>query len=346
MDWYMEVCEARQARPLRWVVTGVAGFIGSHLLQRLLELGQNVVGVDNFSNGHPGNLEDVRDAVGSARWGGFNFIEGDIRDLEVCRRACGGADRVLHQAALGSVPRSLDDPITSHQSNVDGFLNMLVAARDAGVGRMVYASSSSVYGDDATLPKLEGRTGQVLSPYALTKLINEQYAKVFAKCYGFRPIGLRYFNVFGPRQDPNGPYAAVIPKWLNALLAGQAGLLFGDGGTSRDFCYVANVVQANLLAAEAPESELGKVFNVSYGGTTSLSELYRLLQERVAKGNGGLWPPDPILQPPRAGDIRHSQADLGAIQAGLGYAPTHSVPQGLDILVPWFAARHGRAVDA
>lgn len=339
MERYQELCENLRRQPLHWAVTGAAGFIGSHLVARLLELGQRVVALDNFSNGHPRNLEEIRQLVGEEAWKSLTFIEGDIRDLETCHRVCQGADVLLHQAALGSVPRSIKDPINSHQSNVDGFLNILVAARDAGITRTVYASSSSVYGDDPLLPKVESRTGQVLSPYALTKSINEQYARVFARCYGFRAIGLRYFNVFGPRQDPNGPYAAVIPRWLDALYEGNPCTIFGDGETSRDFCFVANVVQANLLAAFAPEGEWGKVYNVSYGGTTSLKDLYRMIQERVILTRPGKAEREPLFGPQREGDIRHSQADLSAIKTGLGYRPTHSVAQGLDVLVPWFAAR-------
>ncbi|HET8715014.1 MAG TPA: SDR family oxidoreductase [Holophagaceae bacterium] len=339
MTRYEALCEDLRRAPRRWLVTGVAGFIGSNLLQRLLELDQEVVGLDNFSTGKPENLEDVRGCVSPAAWSRFRFIEGDIRDLDACRAACEGVDAVLHQAALGSVPRSIQDPIASHQSNVDGFLNMLVAARDAGVKRLAYASSSSVYGDDPGLPKVESRIGNPLSPYALTKAIDEQYAAVFARTYGFRAIGFRYFNVFGPRQNPNGPYAAVMPKWLAALMAGETCTIHGDGKTSRDFCFIANAVQANLLAGDAPESALGEVFNVSYGGTTSITDLYGMIADRLAAIVPGFRRQDPAYGPPRDGDIRHSQADLSKITAHLGYAPTHSVAQGLDELVPWFAAR-------
>ncbi|WP_026853202.1 SDR family oxidoreductase [Geothrix fermentans] len=339
MSLYQALCQDLQASPKRWLVTGVAGFIGSNLLQKLLELDQTVVGLDNFSTGNPANLESVRECVPASAWERFTFIEGDTRDLATCQRACAGAEVVLHQAALGSVPRSIKDPIASHQSNVDGLLNMLVAARDAGVRRMAYASSSSVYGDDAGLPKVEARTGRPLSPYALTKVIGEQYAAIFARTYGFRTIGLRYFNVFGPRQNPNGPYAAVMPRWLQALVDGETCAIHGDGETSRDFCFVANAVQANLLVSVAPDSALGEVFNVSYGGTTSLTRLYWMIADRLALAHPGFQRKDPVYGPPREGDIQHSQADLSKIKAHLGYAPTHSVAQGLDELVPWFAAR-------
>lgn len=338
MTRYQDLCRQLQERPRTWLVTGVAGFIGSNLLQRLLELDQAVVGLDNFSTGNPRNLESVREASSPAAWKRFTFHEGDIRDLEMCRTACAGVDVVLHQAALGSVPRSIKDPITSHQSNVDGFLNMLVAARDAQVKRMVYASSSSVYGDDPGLPKVEARTGNPLSPYALNKVIDEGYAGVFGRAYGFKPIGLRYFNVFGPRQDPEGPYAAVMPKWIAALIAGETCLIHGDGETSRDFCYVANAVQANILAGNAGEEHLGEVFNVSYGGTTTLTQLYGMIAERLQALRPGLACPAPSYTAPRPGDIRHSQADLSKIKGMLGYEPTHSVAEGLDVLVPWFSA--------
>jgi UDP-N-acetylglucosamine 4-epimerase len=334
----MDLCEQLRGSQKTWLVTGVAGFIGSNLLQRLLNLDQVVVGLDNFSTGNPHNLESVRGKVKPEAWDRFRFQQGDIRDLDQCRMACQGVDVVLHQAALGSVPRSIKDPITSHQSNVDGFLNMLVAARDAKVQRFVYASSSSVYGDDPGLPKVESRTGNPLSPYALNKVIDEGYAAVFGRAYGFKPIGLRYFNVFGPRQDPNGPYAAVMPKWIAAMLKGETCQIFGDGETSRDFCFVANAVQANLLAGTASEGSLGEVFNVSYGGTTSLTQLYWMISERLGVIRRDLVAKDPVYAPAREGDIRHSQADLSKIKTLLGYEPTHSVAEGLDELVPWFAS--------
>jgi UDP-N-acetylglucosamine 4-epimerase len=321
--------------PRRWVVTGAAGFIGSNLVETLLSLGQEVVGLDNFSTGHPRNLDEAQDAAGDAG-GSFRFIEGDVRDLEACRAACDGADYVLHQAALGSVPRSLADPITSHASNVDGFVNMLVAARDAGVRRFVFASSSSVYGDHPDLPKREALTGRPLSPYAVTKAVNELYAAVFQRSYGMETIGLRYFNVFGPRQDPEGPYAAVIPRWVAALLRCEPCEIFGDGETSRDFCYVANAVQANLLAATAPSESSDAVYNVACGGRTTLRELYAALRRGLAADLPAGTPEEPVYRPFRPGDVRHSQADVSAAAGKLGYAPTHSVAQGLAEALPWY----------
>lgn len=315
--------------PRRWLITGVAGFIGSNLLEALLLLGQEVVGLDNFSAGSPANLVEVQRRVGSKAWSRFAFQEGDIRDLETCRRACQGAQLVLHQAALGSVPKSIKLPEFFHANNVDGFLNVLLAARDAQVESFVYASSSSVYGDSQGLPKVEDSIGRPLSPYALTKAINEQYAALFARVYGFRGIGLRYFNVFGPRQDPEGAYAAVIPRWLAQLRRGETCAIYGDGETSRDFCYVKNVVQANLLAALAPEDAWDRIYNVACGETTTLNELFRLLRD-------GLLPEHPELEDQtashlsaREGDIRHSLADLRAAQGQLGYEPSHSVAAGI-----------------
>lgn len=342
MNSYQDLCSRLKSEPTRWLVTGVAGFIGSNLLQRLLELDQTVIGLDNFSTGKPANLESVKGLVRPEAWARFRFIEGDIRNPKDCTAACEGAEVVLHQAALGSVPRSMQDPVSTHQSNVDGFLNLLVAARDRGVQRMVYASSSSVYGDDPGLPKIESRTGAPLSPYALSKVMDEQYAAVFGRCYGFKPIGLRYFNVFGPRQDPSGPYAAVMPIWTQAMIKGETCIIHGDGETTRDFCFVANAVQANLLAGMAPEEALGEVFNVSCGGTTSLNQLYSLIAERIGKLSAGFAKRDPEHRPPRAGDIRHSQADLSKIRSFLGYEPTHSVEEGLDEMVPWYVANLSR----
>ena len=338
MSRYLELCTELKNHPTRWLITGVAGFIGSNILQRLLELDQVVVGLDNFSTGSPSNLDSVKEQVPLEAWERFRFIEGDIRKLDDCMRACEGVEVVLHQAALGSVPRSIKDPITSHQSNVDGFLNILVAARDSGVKRMVYASSSSVYGDDPGLPKVEAKTGLPLSPYALTKAIDEQYAAVFGRSYGFKPIGLRYFNVFGPRQDPDGPYAAVMPRWTQALLKGETCSIHGDGETSRDFCFVANAVQANMLAGMADEEASGEVFNVSYGGATSLTQLFWMITERIEKLRPDFVRKDPQYTPPRAGDIRHSQADLEKIKTYLGYVATHSVAEGLDEMVPWYVS--------
>lgn len=317
----------------RWLVTGAAGFIGSHLVETLLAAGQDVVALDNFATGYRSNLEAA--VAGAGGRGRFEFLEADIAELGACERACRGVRYVLHQAALGSVPRSMKDPIASHRANVDGFLNMLCAARDAKVARFVYASSSSVYGDDPVLPKLESRTGRVLSPYAATKHINEIYAGVFQRSYGLETVGLRYFNVFGPRQDPNGAYAAVIPRWYAALARGEACEIYGDGLTSRDFCFVANAVQANLRAALAEGLAVtDTVYNVSVGGKTSLNELYRFIRAEVATRKPEVARLEPRYQPARPGDIRDSQANIDKIVAALGYAPTHDVAQGLAQTTP------------
>ncbi|MBL8922347.1 MAG: SDR family oxidoreductase [Myxococcaceae bacterium] len=325
---------AALASPQRWLVTGAAGFIGSHLVEQLLAAGQRVVGLDNFVTGKRANLDDAVAKAGQGARERFSFVEGDITSLETCQRVCAGVDFVLHQAALGSVPRSIKDPLASHRANVDGFVNMLVASRDAKVKRFVYASSSSVYGDDPTLPKQEARTGRVLSPYAATKHVNEVYAQVFERTYALQTVGLRYFNVFGPRQDPNGPYAAVIPRWMALLFAGQPCDLNGDGSTSRDFCFVLNAVQANLRAALAPGEDVSDcVYNVAVGDKTSLSELYQLIRERVAKTVPAVKSLEPRRQPFRPGDIKDSQADISRARQHLGYAPTHTVAQGLELTV-------------
>jgi UDP-N-acetylglucosamine 4-epimerase len=327
-----------RAQPQTWLVTGVAGFIGSHLLETLLGLGQRVVGLDSFATGHRHNLDAVRAIVGEAAWANFNFIEGDIRNLADCQRACAGVDRVLHQAALGSVPRSLADPITTNAANITGFLNMLVAARDAGVKRFVYAASSSTYGDHPALPKVEHTIGKPLSPYAVTKYVNELYADVFGRCYGLGTIGLRYFNVFGPRQDPNGAYAAVIPKWAAAMLQGEPVLINGDGETSRDFCFVANAVQANLLAAmTTDEAAVNQVYNVAVGDQTTLNGLHQLLFEALAVAQPGLVALAPKYRDFRAGDVRHSRADTSKASAQLGYRPSHDIQAGLAVAAGWYA---------
>jgi UDP-N-acetylglucosamine 4-epimerase len=321
-------------------VTGCAGFIGSNLVESLLSLGQRVVGLDNFATGFRHNLDDVRENVGADAWSRFTFIEGDIRDLATCHAACREVEIVLHQAALGSVPRSIKDPIASHQANVDGFLNMLVAAKDAGVARFVFASSSSVYGDHPDLPKVEERIGKPLSPYALTKAIGEQYAAVFAHTYGFKAIGLRYFNVFGRRQNPEGAYAAVIPKWVGTLLRGGTCQINGDGETSRDFCYIANVVQANLLAGTvATEEALGQIYNVSFGGRTTLKDLFGFIRDGLASSRPDLRDQAPVYAPFRDGDVRHSQANTSKIRSLLGYEPTHDISAGLRETLDWYAAR-------
>lgn len=329
--------------PRRWLVTGAAGFIGSHLLETLLRHDQHVVGLDNFATGHRHNLDQVRELVTAERWARFRFLEGDIRDFQLCRGACDGVDFVLHQAALGSVPRSLADPLTSNAVNVDGFLNMLAAARDAKVERFVYAASSSTYGDHPDLPKIEERIGRPLSPYAVTKLVNELYADVFARSYGIAAIGLRYFNVFGPRQDPEGAYAAVIPKWIAAMIRGDAVQINGDGQTSRDFCFVANAVQANLLAAVAQRDTPGHaVYNVAVGERTTLNELHALMAADAGRCRPGLDVPPPQYREFRAGDVQHSQAAIDKACRGLGYAPTHRIGDGLAITVAWHCDRAGQ----
>lgn len=332
----------REVPPQSWLVTGCAGFIGSHLTATLLAAGQRVVGLDNFATGHRHNLDEVRREVGEAAWASMRFIEGDIADPDVCRTACAGIDFVLHQAALGSVPRSLADPLTTHRANATGFLNMLVAAKEASVKRFVYAASSSTYGDSPTLPKVEDVIGRPLSPYAVTKYLNELYADVFGRCYGLPTLGLRYFNVFGPRQDPNGAYAAVIPRWVASMLRGEVCAINGDGETSRDFCYVRNVVQANLLAALTRHDDaLHQVYNVAVGERTTLTQLHGLLAAEVEKLTPGLHVAAPRYGDFRAGDVRHSLADIGKAGRLLGYAPTHTVRQGIVEAVPWYV-RQGR----
>jgi UDP-N-acetylglucosamine 4-epimerase len=324
----------------RWLVTGAAGFIGSHLVETLLALGQEVVSLDNFSTGSRRNLEEVRDAVGDDAWRRHTLIEGDIVDPGTCRRACEGVAVVLHQAALGSVPRSLEHPLVTHAANATGFVNMLVAARDARVARFVYAASSATYGDHPDLPKVEDRIGRPLSPYAVTKLLNELYADAFGRCYGMASVGLRYFNVFGPRQDPEGAYAAVIPRWLRAMLRGERVTIWGDGATSRDFCYVANAVQANLRAALATApAALNEVYNVAVGAQTSLDELHRMLRGVLQERRPDVPAPSPEYGPFRAGDVRHSLADIGKAQRLLGYVPTHDLRAGLAAALPWYVAR-------
>jgi UDP-N-acetylglucosamine/UDP-N-acetylgalactosamine 4-epimerase len=331
MTAYDDLLARLPTAPRRWLVTGAAGFIGSHLVETLLRHGQAVIGLDNFATGRKSNLADVERLVGAQAWQRFELIEGDIRERSTCDRACDGVDVVLHQAALGSVPRSIADPATSHAVNVDGFVNMLLAARDAKVPRFVYAASSSTYGDHPALPKVEDTIGKPLSPYAVTKLVDELYADVFARCYGIDAVGLRYFNVFGPRQDPNGPYAAVIPRWAAAMLEGRTVTIHGDGQTSRDFCFVANAVQANVLAADATTSG-HVVMNVAVGERTSLNELHALLRDELRRHRPTLAIPEPIHGEPRAGDVRHSLASIQRARELIGYAPTHTVRQGLGVL--------------
>lgn len=338
MTKYDDVCADLVNSPRRWLVTGVAGFIGSALLERLLDLGQSVVGVDNFITGHKHNIDDVL-SINPDEKLQFKFIEGDLRDREVANKAVKNVDIVLHQAALGSVPRSLKDPIASHEHNVNGFLNVLDAAREAGVSRFVFASSSSVYGDHPGLPKLEDRTGRLLSPYAATKRTDEVYAQTFHEAYGLGTIGLRYFNVFGRRQDPDGVYAAVIPRWIAALVAGKPCVIFGDGSNSRDFCYIDNIVQANLLAATAKPEATGTVYNCGCNGRTDLKELFAMIRDNLAKDLPELATVEPVFEGPRSGDIAHSQASIEKISSTLGYAPTHQVADGMTETVAWFAQR-------
>jgi UDP-N-acetylglucosamine 4-epimerase len=343
MSKYQEVRRLIRERPRRWLVTGVAGFIGSHLLESLLKLGQEVVGLDNFATGHARNLEEVREAVGAPAWGSFTFIEGDIREPGDCLRACANVDVVLHHAALGSVPRSVEDPAAAHEVNLTGFVNMLIAARDARVRRFVYAASSSTYGDSPELPKVEKVIGKPLSPYAVTKYANELYADVFAHCYGMVCIGLRYFNVFGPRQDPDGPYAAVIPKWIARFIAGEPVCINGDGETSRDFCYVENSVQANLLAATTDNADaLNQVFNVAVAQRTTLNELFELERALLVRHFPQVRDVRPHYGEFRKGDIRHSQADISKARMLLGYAPTHTVGDGLGEAMEWYVVNLSR----
>jgi UDP-N-acetylglucosamine/UDP-N-acetylgalactosamine 4-epimerase len=313
-----------------WLVTGAAGFIGSHLCEALLKLKQNVIGLDNFSTGNQSNLDDIKCKVGDKNWSKFKFIKGDIVDFDTCVNVCEGVDIILHQAALGSVPRSIENPIQTNQTNISGTLNIFFAGYKANVSRIVYASSSSVYGDSPDLPKRENNIGSPLSPYAISKRVNELYAEVFNKLYGLEIIGLRYFNVFGPRQNPEGPYAAVIPKWLRALKNGIQCEIYGDGETSRDFCYIANVVHANLIAATINNNEaLGKVFNIALGQKLSLNELYKILSTNISRILGSKSVLEPKYSSQRPGDVRHSLADIDSAKRLLGYSPTHDVYQGL-----------------
>jgi len=320
-----------------YLVTGGAGFIGSNLLEVLLGLNQKVVGLDNFATGHQHNLDKVKLAVSAEQWKLFKFINGDICELEACQRACNGVDYVLHQAALGSVPRSIEDPIRTNNSNITGFLNMLVASRDANVKRFVYAASSSTYGDSPNLPKQENIIGNPLSPYAVTKYVNELYANVFARSYGFKTIGLRYFNIFGPRQDPEGAYAAVIPNWVSSMLHNKAVYINGDGDTSRDFCYIDNTVQANILSAMTDNpAAVDQVYNVALNDQTSLTELYNLIRDLILSRRPGLVIPDPVYRDFRKGDVRHSRADISKAQSLLGYSPTHRIGEGLEHSIDWY----------
>ncbi|MEN8399848.1 NAD-dependent epimerase/dehydratase family protein [Acinetobacter towneri] len=336
MSQYQTVCEQLRQTPKIWLVTGVAGFIGSNLLETLLKLNQKVVGLDNFATGHQHNLDEVQNLVSAEQWANFKFYEGDIRNLEDCQKACTGVDYVLHQAALGSVPRSIADPITTNAANITGFLNILVAARDAKVASFTYAASSSTYGDHPALPKVEENIGNPLSPYAVTKYVNELYADVFARTYAFKAIGLRYFNVFGKRQDPNGAYAAVIPKWTAAMIASDDVFINGDGETSRDFCFIENTVQANILAATTQNEEAkNQVYNVAVGGRTTLNDLFNAIKTALNE-NGVTYTKEPIYRDFRAGDVRHSQASVGKIERLLGYKANYHIDEGIDFAMSWY----------
>ncbi len=335
MTAYQKLLASLPQSSKTWLVTGVAGFIGSNLLEHLLKLDQQVVGLDNFATGHKRNLGEVQNLITPKQWSRFRFIEGDIRNEEDCAKACERVDYVLHQAALGSVPRSINDPITTNATNIAGFLNMLVASRDAGVKSFTYAASSSTYGDHPALPKVEENIGKPLSPYAVTKYVNELYADVFARTYGFETIGLRYFNVFGKRQDPNGAYAAVIPKWTAAMVGGEDVFINGDGETSRDFCFVENAVQANILAATADKAAKNEVYNVAVGDRTTLNILFNSLKEALAE-NGVVYEKEPAYRDFRPGDVRHSQADIGKAASKLGYAPEYRIGEGIAKAMPWY----------
>ncbi|MGI0153059.1 NAD-dependent epimerase/dehydratase family protein [Pseudidiomarina sp. WS423] len=344
MTKYEEIQSQLKSSPKVWLVTGVAGFIGSNLLETLLKLDQHVLGLDNFSTGFQRNLNEVQESVTEAQWQRFQFVEGDICDLDTCKSVmkhatAGDVDYVLHQAALGSVPRSIDDPINTNKSNIDGFLNMLVVAKDAGVDSFTYAASSSTYGDHPALPKVEENIGNPLSPYAVTKYVNELYASVFARVYGFKTIGLRYFNVFGPRQNPDGAYAAVIPKWTAAMIKGEPVFINGDGETSRDFSFVANAVQLNILAATCDEKAKDSIYNMAVGERTYLADLFNEIREALL-AYGIQYKLAPNHCGFRAGDVRHSQADISKARNFLGYEPSHNIRQGIMRLIPWYINRY------
>ena len=341
MSEFEKLCEQLASSPKKWLITGVAGFIGSNLLETLHKLGQTVVGLDNFATGHQRNLDEVKSTVSEEQWANFSFIEGDIRDYATCKNAVENIDYVLHQAALGSVPRSIADPLTSNAANVSGFLNMLQAAKEANVDSFTYAASSSTYGDHPALPKVEENIGNPLSPYAVTKYVNELYANVYARTYGFKSIGLRYFNVFGKRQDPNGAYAAVIPKWTAAMIEGEDVFVNGDGETSRDFCFIENTVQMNILAACANDQAKDQVYNVAVGDRTTLNDLYQSIASSL-KSNGIEVSNEPVYRDFRAGDVRHSQADISKAKKNLGYDPKFNISAGIDKAMPWYIAFVGK----
>lgn len=335
MTRYEQIQQKLLNTPKIWLVTGVAGFIGSNILEKLLKLNQTVVGLDNFATGHQHNLDEVQSLVTPEQWIRFRFIKADIRDYAVCEEAVSDVDYVLHQAALGSVPRSIADPITTNAANITGFLNMLQAAKEAQVKSFTYAASSSTYGDHPALPKIEQNIGNPLSPYAVTKYVNELYAGVYARTYGFETIGLRYFNVFGRRQDPNGAYAAVIPKWTSSMIKGDEVFINGDGETSRDFCYIDNVVQMNILSATATQESKNEVYNVAVGDRTTLNDLYFAIRDAL-NANGINVDQNPVYRDFRAGDVRHSQADVSKAETKLGYQYTHKILEGISEAMPWY----------
>ena len=335
MTVYQEKCENLKVNPKKWLITGVAGFIGSHILEKLLELNQSVIGLDNLSTGYSHNLKEVKLKVSDSQWSKFSFIEGDICSLSDCKKATNDVDYVLHQAALGSVPRSIKDPILTNNSNINGFLNMLVASMESEVSSFTYAASSSTYGDHQALPKVENIIGKPLSPYAITKYVNELYADIFDQCYGFKSIGLRYFNIFGKRQDPNGAYAAVIPKWIDLMINREQVLINGDGMTSRDFCYVDNAVQANILAAVSSEEYKNEVYNVAVGDRTNLNDLFYSLKSALIE-NDKQYSLNPKYQDFRDGDVRHSQANISKAKEMLSYQPSHSLIDGINEIIPWY----------
>ena len=337
MSVYNDQLKRLHDSPKKWLITGVAGFIGSNLLESLLKNNQYVVGLDNFSTGYQHNLDQVKEIVGNDLWKNFEFHEGDIKNFETCQKICTSISYVLHQAALGSVPRSINNPIRTNENNITGFLNMLVAARDANVERFVYAASSSTYGDHPALPKIEENIGKPLSPYAVTKYVNELYASVFARTYDFKTIGLRYFNVFGKRQDPNGAYAAVIPKWIYSLIVGDTVYINGDGETSRDFCYIDNAVQANILAATTSnEDAIDNIYNVAVGDRTTLNELFNCIKSGLLDKYPHLDSVKPEYRDFRKGDVRHSQADISKANKLLDYEPSHKVSDGIDVSLEWY----------
>ncbi|KWU02524.1 Vi polysaccharide biosynthesis protein VipB/TviC [Vibrio toranzoniae] len=342
MTKYEQIQQELAESPKTWLVTGVAGFIGSNLLEKLLKLDQTVVGLDNFATGHQHNLDEVKGLVSDAQWERFNFIKGDIREPQTCQQAVKGVDYVLHQAALGSVPRSIADPLTTNAANITGFLNMLDAAKEEGVSSFTYAASSSTYGDHPALPKVEENIGNPLSPYAVTKYVNELYAGVYARTYNFKAIGLRYFNVFGPRQDPNGAYAAVIPKWTAAMINGEDIYINGDGETSRDFCFIENTVQMNILAATAEDDAKDNVYNVAVGDRTTLNDLYKAIQSALKECDINATQ-DPIYRDFRAGDVRHSQADVTKAVNDLDYQPEYRILEGISKAMNWYVKSENNA---